>query len=97
MYNINVPVYIHIDSKNLSGFLSWTCPFGHYIGGHMVVPQIGMKFLYPAGSIFGVDGRNIVHYATNWGGKNSERYVVGKSYSSYIRLFVTFYTFCYTT
>lgn len=75
--NVNVPNYPHIDTKNMPGILSWTCPFGNYIGAHMIVPQLGRMFKYPPNSICGLDGRNLVHFATDWGGENAERYVVG--------------------
>lgn len=75
--NVNVPNHAHADGKNKPGTLSWTCPFGKYRGAQMVVRQLGRMFPYPAGSIFGVDGRNIVHYVTDWDGKDAERYVVG--------------------
>lgn len=76
--NINVPVKPHLDMKNILGLLLWTCPFGKYEGGYMVCPQTGRKFLYRPGSIFGVNGRNVVHYATEWYGEGAERCVVGR-------------------
>lgn len=63
----------------MPGILSWTCPFGNYIGAHMIVPQLGRMFKYPPNSICGIDGRNLVQFATDWGGENAERYVVGMS------------------
>jgi hypothetical protein len=54
--------HVHID-RNDQG-ITWVLPIGEWEGGHMVIPQLGLKLPVRPGELLGFSANLLAHYST---------------------------------
>jgi hypothetical protein len=59
---------IHRDWKDAFSALSAMTPIGHWIGGDIVLPQLGLRQTYASGDIVICPTQLLQHYITEWRG-----------------------------
>jgi hypothetical protein len=58
----------HRDWSDVFCGLSTMTPLGHYVGGDLVFPQLGVQLVYPPGTLVMCLTQAIEHYITAWFG-----------------------------
>jgi hypothetical protein len=59
----------HRDWSDAAGALSAMTPLGHFVGGHIVLPQLGVRIPYSPGNLFMCSTQMLEHFITEWVGR----------------------------
>jgi hypothetical protein len=65
---VNVLSEPHTDDGDWIAGMSWLAVFGKFRGGHLCLPQLGIKVPMPHGSITGMRGAELQHHVDKWDG-----------------------------